>query len=276
MPEPRFPALTHVPYEILVCGVGGTGVTTIGAILAMAAHVEGKGAGVIDMTGLAQKGGAVYSHVKLASRPEDIHAIRIAAGEADLVLGADLVVCGSRQTLGAMRGAKTAVVVNAAETFPGEFTRAPDFDLRSERLRRAIQTHADNGATFFDASRAAQALFGASIGANMFLLGAAFQRGAIPLSVAALKRAIALNGEAVKMNLAAFDWGRAAVAAPEALGALVASPASPAPLSTRRPDRSTRGFPRRLPRRRLTPNDTATRSRASRRRRAPLRLRAKR
>ena len=225
--EPSWAALTHVPYEILVCGVGGTGVTTIGAILAMAAHVEGKGAGVIDMTGLAQKGGAVYSHVKLASLPADIHAIRIAAGEADLVLGADLVVCGSRQTLGAMRGAKTAVVVNAAETFPGEFTHAPDFDLRTERLRRAIQTHADNGATFLDASRAAQALFGASIGANMFLLGAACQQGAIPLSVAALKRAIELNGEAVKMNLAAFDWGRAAVASPETLGALVAAPMPP-------------------------------------------------
>ena len=231
-PEPRRAALTDTPYEILVCGVGGTGVTTIGAILAMAAHVEGKGAGVIDMAGLAQKGGAVFSHVKLALRPEDIHAIRIAAGEADVVLGADLVVCGSRQTLGAMRGAETAVVVNAAETFPGEFTRAPDFDLRSERLHRAIQTHADNGARFFDASRVTQTLFGASIGANTYLLGAAYQQGAVPLSAAALRRAIELNGEAVKMNLAAFDWGRAAVASPEALSALVASPGPPAPLAT--------------------------------------------
>ena len=228
--EPRLPTLGDQPYEILVCGVGGTGVTTLGAIVATAAYIEGRGAAAIDMAGLAQKGGAVFTHVKIATRPEAIHAIRVAAGEADLVLGADLVVAGSRQALGVTKGAATHVVVNAAQTYPGEFTRAPDFDLNGERLKRSIQSHSDGGARFFDASRAAQALFGASIGANMMLLGAAYQLGALPVSAEALKRAIGLNGEAVAMNLAAFDWGRAMIAAPEALAGASAPPPPAEPL----------------------------------------------
>ncbi len=122
VPEPIRREIGERPYAIIVTGVGGTGVVTVGAILAMAAHLEGKGCGAIDMAGLAQKGGAVFSHVKLARRPEDIHAIRVAAGEADLILGGDLVVSGARQALAAMRGGQTGVVVNSAEVFPGDFT----------------------------------------------------------------------------------------------------------------------------------------------------------
>ena len=188
---------------------------TIGAILGMAAHLEGKGCGMIDMAGLAQKGGAVFSHVKLARRPEDIHAIRVAAGGADLVLGCDLVVSARATCSARCKGAETGVVVNAAEVFPGDFTRNPDFSL-ADRAHEALDPLASGGgARFVDATAAATALLGNAIGANMFMLGYAYQAGFVPLSSAAIRRAIELNGEAVAMNLAAFDWGRAAFAEPE-------------------------------------------------------------
>src|SRR6202007_585396 len=128
-PEPAKRELTDRPYSIIVTGVGGTGVVTIGAILGMAAHLEGKGCGMIDMAGLAQKGGAVYSHVKLARHPDDIHAIRVAAGEADLVLGCDLVVSGTKKVLAAVKPGETGIVVNTAEIYPGDFTRNADYNL---------------------------------------------------------------------------------------------------------------------------------------------------
>jgi indolepyruvate ferredoxin oxidoreductase len=217
VPEPERREILDRPYGILVNGVGGTGVVTIGAILGMAAHLENKGAAMIDMAGLAQKGGAVFSHVKLARKPEDIRAIRIAAGSADLVLGCDFVVSGERGVLAAMRGRETGVVVNAAEVFPGDFTRQPDFSLPTERLKRSILEASGGGARFVDATAAATKLLGNAIGANMFMLGFAYQEGFVPLSSAAIRRAIELNGEAVQMNLAAFEWGRAAFAKPELL-----------------------------------------------------------
>ena len=220
--------LTDRPYSIIVTGVGGTGVVTIGAIIGMAAHLEGKGCGMIDMAGLAQKGGAVFSHVKLARAPDGIHAIRVAAGDADLILGCDLVVSGAKVVLASMRGAETGVVVNAAEVFPGDFTRNPDFALPTERLKRSIEAASGGAARFVDATAAAVAALGNAIGANMFMLGYAYQSGFVPLSSAAIRRAIELNGEAVAMNLAAFDWGRAACADPASLAAFV-KPASAAP-----------------------------------------------
>jgi indolepyruvate ferredoxin oxidoreductase len=229
VPEPIRRKIGERPYAIIVTGVGGTGVVTVGAILAMAAHLEGKGCGAIDMAGLAQKGGAVFSHVKLARRPEDIHAIRVAAGEADLILGGDLVVSGARQALAAMGGAETGVVVNSAEVFPGDFTHRPDFSLPAERVKQSIQSRCEGKARFVDASAAAAALFGAAIGANMFLLGYAYQAGYVPLSAEALRRAITLNGEAIAMNLAAFDWGRAAFADPACLAPFVKPNAARAP-----------------------------------------------
>ena len=223
--EPTRRDIGERPYSILVTGVGGTGVVTVGAILAMAARLEDRGCAAIDMAGLAQKGGAVFSHVKLARRPEDIHAIRVGAGEADLILGGDLVVSGAKPALAAMRGAETGVVVNSAELYPGDFTHKPDFSLPAERLKQSIQARCAGQARFVDASAAATALFGAAIGANMFLLGYAYQAGYVPLSAAALRRAIALNGEAIAMNLAAFDWGRAVFADPACLTPFLA-PAS--------------------------------------------------
>jgi indolepyruvate ferredoxin oxidoreductase len=227
--EPARPELTSTPYSVVVTGVGGTGVVTIGAILGMAAHLEGKGCGMIDMAGLAQKGGAVFSHVKLARAPEDIHAIRVAPGSADLILGCDLVVTGSRAALSTCKGVETGVVVNAAEVLPGDFTHNPDFSLPAERLKRAIQSASGGKASFVDATSAAVAALGNSIGANMFILGYAYQSGFVPLSSAAIRRAIELNGEAVEMNLAAFDWGRAARANPESVAAFAKPAAAEAP-----------------------------------------------
>ena len=224
LPEPVYPAISR-PYAIIVTGVGGTGVVTIGAILGMAAHLEGKGCGMIDMAGLAQKGGAVYSHVKLAPRPDDIHSIRVAAGEADLVLGCDLVVTGTRKVLAAVKAGETALVVNTAEVLPGDFARNADFSLPAERIKRAVGSAAgQENAFFIDATRIATALTGNAIAANMFMLGYAFQKGRVPLSSTALLKAIALNGEAVAMNQSAFTWGRRAALDEAAVTALAVPP----------------------------------------------------
>jgi len=221
LPAPSLPAL-DAPYGIIVTGIGGTGVVTIGGIVGMAAHLEGKGAGVIDMSGLAQKGGPVHSHIRIAARPEDIHAIRVPAAGADLVLGGDMVVAGSRDVLAAVKQGRTRMVVNLAEFLPGEFTRNADFTLPSKRIERAItETAGRECCHFVDATRMASGLLGNSIGGNIFLLGYAWQLGALPLSAAAIEQAIALNGEAVAMNHAAFRWGRLAATDPARIESLL-------------------------------------------------------
>jgi indolepyruvate ferredoxin oxidoreductase len=210
LPAPRIAEIGATPYGILVAGLGGTGVVTVSAILGMAAHLEGKGVGVIDMAGLAQKGGAVYCHVKIGQTPSDVHAIRIAAGEANLLLGCDLVVAGAKQVLAAVEQGKTAVLVNSAEVFPGDIERNPDFVLPSEQIKQAIRRAAGPESIFIDTTALAQALLGDSIAANIFILGYAWQKGYLPLSEAAILRAIELNGESVQMNHSAFLWGRRA------------------------------------------------------------------
>ena len=210
LPEPVLPQINQT-YGVIVTGIGGTGIITIGAILGMAAHLEGKGVGIIDMAGIAQKGGAVHSHIRFSNRPEDIHAIRVAARGADLVLGGDMVVVGSKKILAAVKPGTTAMVINLAEMLPGEFTRNPEFSLPTERIKRTISSLAGAAHSHFvDASRLSTALLGQSLGANMFMLGYAYQLGALPVSAAAIERAITLNGEAVEMNHAAFRWGRRA------------------------------------------------------------------
>jgi indolepyruvate ferredoxin oxidoreductase len=225
VPEPQQFALDRDGWSSIIDGVGGTGVVTIGAILGMAAHLEGKGCGMIDMAGLAQKGGAVFSHVRIARTPEDIHAIRVSAGKADLVLGCDLVVSGHKKVLAAVREGHTIFVANTAEIMPGDFARLADFSLPVERLKKAIREAAgDQKAHFFDATRTASALFGNSLGANMFMLGFAYQHGGLPLSAEAIERAIELNGEAVAMNLAAFRWGRRAAHQPDFVKGMLGQP----------------------------------------------------
>src|SRR5215468_8945141 len=196
LPEPVLPQINQT-YGVIVTGIGGTGIITIGAILGMAAHLEGKGVGIIDMAGIAQKGGAVHSHIRFANSPEGIHAIRVAARGADLVLGGDMVVVGNKKVLAAVRPG-TTIVTNLAEVLPGEFTRNPDFSLPTERVKRTISALAGAAHSHFvDASRLATALLGQSLGANMFMLGYAYQLGALPVSAEAIERAITLNGEAV-------------------------------------------------------------------------------
>jgi indolepyruvate ferredoxin oxidoreductase len=228
LPEPVRPQLTAKPFGILVDGVGGTGVVTIGNIIGMAAHLERKGCGLIDMAGLAQKGGAVFSHVKLATSPDDLHALRVAAGEADLLLGCDLVVSGGRKVLAAIRKNHTRVLVNVAETYPGDFTRNPDFSLQPKRIRRALEEAAGE-AHFVDASGIATALLGTSLATNMFMLGYAYQLGHVPLSASAIERAIELNAQSVRMNVDAFRWGRRMAADPQGVEAIVAPMRAPRP-----------------------------------------------
>jgi indolepyruvate ferredoxin oxidoreductase len=213
----------------IVDGIGGTGVVTIGAVLGMAAHVEGKGCGAIDMAGLAQKGGAVFSHLRIAATPDDIHTIRVSAGKADLVLGCDLVVSGNKKVLSAVREGETIFIANTAEVMPGDFTRQADFSLPTERLKRAIRQAAGEGnAHFIDATRTALVLFGNSLAANMFLLGFASQHGGLPVSPEAIEKAIELNGEAVAMNVSAFRWGRRAAHDPASVAGLVDAAKTPA------------------------------------------------
>ncbi|MGB2730125.1 MAG: indolepyruvate ferredoxin oxidoreductase family protein [Methylovirgula sp.] len=231
LPQPGVPDLAERPFSILITGVGGTGVVTIGAFLAMAAHLEGKGCGSVDMAGLAQKGGAVYSAIKIAQSPEQIHAISIAAGGADLVLGCDLVVSGSAKALAALRPRETQAVINTAEIYPGDFARDPDFTLPAEKIKAAIRAASGEHAAFFDATGLSTALFGTSIMANIMLVGFAWQRGLLPLSEAALLRAIELNNESVELNKRAFLWGRRAALAPDEVAAIVAP--EPDPISPR-------------------------------------------
>ncbi|MFI4988558.1 MAG: indolepyruvate ferredoxin oxidoreductase family protein, partial [Alphaproteobacteria bacterium] len=211
LPAPTLAAIGSKPYNILVTGVGGTGVVTIGALLGMASHIEGKGISVLDMTGLAQKGGAVLSHVRIAGRPEDIHATRVAAGEANLVLGCDLVVAAGSEALGKTREGVTRVVLNSHETPTGDFTRNPDMAFPAGALLDIVKQSVGERATdVVEATRLATALMGDAIATNLFMLGFAFQRGLIPVSAEAILAAIELNAVAVEMNSSAFRWGRLA------------------------------------------------------------------
>jgi indolepyruvate ferredoxin oxidoreductase len=210
VPEPTLPALDH-PYGLLITGIGGTGVITIGALLGMAAHIAGRGVSVLDMTGLAQKNGAVISHVRIAGRPDDIHAVRIAAGEADAVIGCDLVVAAAGDALAKMRRGATRAVVNSYEAITADFTRRPDLKFPGAELHGLIEEAVGKDAVdFIDATHVATALMGDSIAANMFMLGFAYQRGLVPLPAEAIDRAIELNGVAIEANRQSFLWGRRA------------------------------------------------------------------
>jgi indolepyruvate ferredoxin oxidoreductase len=208
LPMPTLPALDE-PYNILVTGIGGTGVVTIGALLGMAAHLEHKGASVLDQTGLAQKGGAVTTHVRISKDPKDIHAVRIAAGEADLVLGADMVVVNEYWALSKIRAGRAKVVLNTYEAMPGTFTRNADMKFPAAQIIEAVRQGSGGvSPEMIEATEIATALLGDSIATNLFMLGYAWQKGLVPVSMDAIERAIELNGAAVKMNLKAFGWGR--------------------------------------------------------------------
>jgi len=240
LPEPTLPAIRGTHNTVLT-GVGGTGVVTVGAVLAMAAHLDGKGAGMMEMAGLAQKGGAVHIHLRIASQPSDISAIRVATGEADCVIGGDLVVTAGARTLGLMTDGRTGAVVNSHEIVTGDFTQNRDFHLPAARLRLSLEARLRDRVRFVDASRLAERLLGDSIYSNMVVLGAAWQQGHLPLSHAAILQAIEMNGTAVKGNQSAFEIGRWAMVAPDAVALLMKDQAtSPLTLAEKIADRVAR------------------------------------
>ena len=229
LPAPTLPS-TAQPWGILVTGVGGTGVVTIGALIGMAAHLDGKGVTVLDMTGLAQKGGSVFSHIRIADRPDDLHAVRIAVGEANAVIGGDMVVTASVDALSRMAVGTTRGVVDCSETPTSEFARNPDWQFPLEKMQAAIvEAVGTGGCDFLDAHKLATALMGDAIATNLFLLGYAWQKGWVPVSAASLDKAIVLNGAAVETNRQTLLWGRRA-AIDRAAVERVAMPAPAIPL----------------------------------------------
>ena len=208
---PAETAANDEPFDILVTGIGGTGVVTVGALLGMAAHIEEKGVTVLDFTGIAQKNGAVLSHIRIAEKPEDLHAVRIAAGGADLLLGCDMVVAASPEAVRKLERGATQAVVNSHLTPTADFALNPDLDFGAGQMRELIRDAAgDNRTDFIEATELATSLMGDAIAANMFLLGYAFQRGGLPLGEESLMRAVELNGVAVEMNKKSFALGRLA------------------------------------------------------------------
>ena len=213
LPEPVLPPCEQ-PYNILINGIGGTGVITVGALMGMAAHLEGKGASVLDMTGMSQKNGSVTSHVKVAKSPAHLRAQRIATGEADLILGCDMLTAGAQDAISKMRPGRTMAFINLHEQPPGTFAQNADWEYPVENVRALIMESvgapALDSADFIDATKLATALMGDSIAANLFMMGYAWQKGRIPLTEAALLRAIELNGVGVAANKKSFLWGRRA------------------------------------------------------------------
>jgi indolepyruvate ferredoxin oxidoreductase len=217
--EPMPPPLDR-PYSILVTGIGGTGVVTLGALLGMAAHLEGKGCTVLDISGLAQKNGAVMSHIRLAPDANQLHAVRIATGGADLLLGCDPVVAASPAALSRIESGTTRAVLNSDVRPTAAFVFDQDIEFEAAKMLATIKAAARDADTV-DATGLAAALMGDSIAANLFMLGYAFQKGLVPLSFAAIDRAIALNRIAVESNRRSFAWGRLAADDPAQVEALV-------------------------------------------------------
>uniref|UniRef100_UPI000A9357A4 DUF6537 domain-containing protein n=1 Tax=Nioella sediminis TaxID=1912092 RepID=UPI000A9357A4 len=215
LPVPDAPDLSR-PFDLLVAGVGGTGVVTVGALITMAAHLEGKGASVLDFTGFAQKFGTVLGYVRIGESPESINQMRIERGSADAVIGCDAVVCSSPKASVHYRQG-TRVVLNLAEMPTGDLVLHRDAQLKIAEREALIRATVGEEVMAFDANRAAENLMGDSVFANIMLLGAAYQQGLVPVSEVALKQAILLNGVAVDRNAMAFDLGRVMAARPEVL-----------------------------------------------------------
>lgn len=209
LPRPSLPSLEQ-PYGALVTGIGGTGVITVGQILAMAAHVAGKACSVLDMSGLAQKGGPVMSHVRLAEHDDQIHSTRVGTGAADLVIGCDVIVAASKDAIARMGQGRTRAVINATMAPTAAFVKNPDWEYPETAADSIRNACGEESVAAVEAGKLATALMGDSIATNMFMLGYAWQRGWVPLSEEALLKAIELNGVSVDFNQQSFAWGRLA------------------------------------------------------------------
>jgi indolepyruvate ferredoxin oxidoreductase len=221
LPEPAsLPALER-PYNIAVGGVGGTGVLTIGALLGMAAHIEGKASMILDMSGLAQKGGAVLSHVRLSEHTADVTCSRIVTGTADLVLAADEVVAASKDTITLCESGRTVGIINSHVIPTADFILNRDFNFQSRSVNHVLENALRKDSSFFDFTKPAEALLGDSIATNIMMLGYAYQKGLLPLKASAIEQAIEVNGVSIKMNTQAFRLGRLAAADPARLEAMM-------------------------------------------------------
>lgn len=239
-------ALPHVPditpyqlsddesYSVLVTGVGGTGVVTIGQLLGMAAHIDGKGVTVVDQLGFAQKGGPVKTHVQFAKNADTIKAVRISRGKTDLLLGCDMLAASDNETLSTVSSEKTFAVVNNHQAITGDFTRNGDLQYPAAAVESRLQECLGRNLAFIEANDIATKLMGDSIASNLFMVGFAWQSGRIPLTEQALLKAIELNGVAVEFNQQAFMWGRIYANDAEATIKLIDAPQGTAKTLTER------------------------------------------
>ena len=209
LPEPQ-PAAADGVFNVLITGIGGTGVITVGKVIGLAAHLEGRRVSVLDMTGMSQKNGAVSSHVRIAGHGAEIRAPRISPGQADLLIGCDVLTAAAPDSLRCLQPGRTRAVLNSFEQVTGKFAQDAEWRFPAETVRRLLGEAVGGRLDWIDATTLAQKLFGDAIGANLFLLGFAVQQGGLPLPVASLLRAIELNGVAVSASKAAFHWGRRA------------------------------------------------------------------
>ena len=223
LPAPNLPSVKH-GYNVVLAGIGGTGIVTVGAMLAQAAHLDGLRASVLDLTGMAQKYGAVMSHLRFMPAGSTLPSSRLAAGEADAVIGCDLIVTAGQEALSKMAPGRTFVIVNSAVIPTGDFTRMPDWDPDASSLLARIQTRIGGDLHAVNAEGIATALLGDSIATNMFLLGFAWQHGRIPVSLVSLEQAITLSGVDIDFNRSSFDWGRRMAVEPEAVLKAAAGP----------------------------------------------------
>src|SRR5215469_5648633 len=221
LPEPAsFPPLDK-PYNIAVAGVGGTGVLTIGALLGMAAHIEGKASMILDMSGLAQKGGAVLSHVRLSEHTADVTCSRIVTGTADVVMAADEVVAASKDMMTLCESNRTTGIINSHLIPTADFILNRDFNFQSRKVNSVLENSLRKDTAFVDFTKPAEVLLGDSIATNIMMMGYAYQQGFLPLSAEAIERAIEVNGVSIKMNTQAFRLGRLAVVDPKQLDAMM-------------------------------------------------------
>jgi indolepyruvate ferredoxin oxidoreductase len=212
LPQPEMPQIDGA-YDLLVTGVGGTGVVTVGALITMAAHLEGKGASVLDFMGFAQKFGPVLSYIRIGQTPSDLNQVRIGDEQADALIGCDLVVSSSPKASGTYRANHTRAVLNTTEMATADFIKFRDATLRAgERVAAIEEVVGSENLSTIAANQLSEKLLGNTIYANVFLLGYAWQKGLLPVSLDALLRAVELNGVAIDQNKAAIAWGRIAAA----------------------------------------------------------------